>query len=96
MSKLQLKIGDTIKVGRKEFVIQKGDFIMDNYNCLMFTAGDRRTLYYTKNGRYKNSHTYITLPKKLVKKIDFTCFIKIYKTAEESKTQNGLIYYKFL
>jgi hypothetical protein len=70
MAKLEhtpLKVGGTIKIGRREFTIEKGDVIMYNGACWQFIAGNRRTLYYTKNGRYNDSNTNIGIPKKLVK-----------------------------
>ena len=40
---------EKIKIGRKEYDIKKGDYLMDNGSILMFITGDRRYL--------KNSHT---------------------------------------
>lgn len=85
---LQLKVGDTIKVGRREFIIQHGDHIMDNGSSNCFVAGDRRTLFFTKNGRYNNSHHYIDLPKKLIKQIDLTLLL-----LTDNKTYNVKRYY---
>jgi hypothetical protein len=34
----------SIKIGREEYEIKKGDYILDNGACYQFCAGDRRTL----------------------------------------------------
>lgn len=93
---IELYVGDNIKIGQREFTIKEHDYIMDNKsNHLCFCAGGRRTLYYTKNGRFNNSHSYIQIPLKLSKKLNLKVLRKIEFSPEESKTQDGLIYYKF-
>jgi hypothetical protein len=34
----------TIKIGRKEYEIKEGDFLLDNEACIQFCSGDNRTL----------------------------------------------------
>jgi hypothetical protein len=92
---LSLYIGDTIKIGRKSLKILKGDYILDNGACYQFIAGDRRVLYYTKNGRFNDRHTIIMLPKKLVKAIDFSVLSFTGKNPKDSNTMFGLKYYFF-
>lgn len=90
--KLKFKPGDTIKVGRREFVIKRGDYILDNNVCFQFITGDRRTLYHIKIGRYNQGSTNIQLPKKLVKIIDFESL----KLAEKPDHNQTLKYYYIL
>ena len=35
----------TIKIGRKEYPINSGDYILDNGACLQFCAGNARTIH---------------------------------------------------
>lgn len=35
---------DFIKINRKEYTIEKGDYILYNGSCFQFCAGDNRTL----------------------------------------------------
>ena len=92
---LKLKVGDTLKVGTRQFLIHKGDYILDNRSCYQFCSAGGRTLFSTKSGRYNQNNTNIQLPKKLIAAIDFDDMIKIEKSPEESVTKGGLTYYKF-
>ena len=57
----------TIKVGRKEYRPQAGDYILWNGACYQFCTGDGRALYSKKWTNY----TAVRLPKSTVKKMPF-------------------------
>ena len=56
-----------VKIGRKEYLIQKGDYILYNGQCYQFCSGDGRTL---KSEGF-NQYTNLKLPDVMVKKIPF-------------------------
>ena len=56
-----------VKIGRKEYQITKGDYILYNGACYQFCSGDGRTL---KSERY-TQYTNLRLPDSMVKKIPF-------------------------
>ena len=64
-------IGDTVlsavKIGRKEYPIKKGDYILYNGACYQFCSGDGRTL---KSERF-TQYTNLQLSASTVKKIPF-------------------------
>ena len=64
---------DTIKIGRTEYEIKSGDYILYNGSCHQFIAGDGRAL------KYKDftSHKSLLMPVTLVKKIPFIRMTKI-------------------
>ena len=37
-----------IKIGKKEYEVQKGDYILNNGSCWQFVAGDRRVLAFLR------------------------------------------------
>ena len=57
----------TIKVGRKEFEVKSGDYLMDNGGCIQFCSGDGRALVWEKY----SSLTSVLLSLAAIKKIDF-------------------------
>ena len=57
-----------IKVGRKEFEVKSGDYLMDNGVCIRFFSGDGRALVWEKYSPL----TSVLLPLAAIKKIDFT------------------------
>lgn len=57
----------TVKIGRKEYLIQKGDYILYNGACYQFCSGDGRTLKSKGFNQYAN----LKLPDVMVKKIPF-------------------------
>lgn len=56
-----------IKIGRKEYPIKKGDYILYNGACYQFCSGDDRTLKLERCTQY----TSLVLPDAMVKKIPF-------------------------
>lgn len=54
-----------IKIGRKEYDINDGDYIMDNGACLQFIAGDGRCLRIDNWSFYSN----IRFPKSKIKEL---------------------------
>jgi len=56
---------NTIKIGRKEHLIKKGDYILFNGACYQFCAGDGRTL---ERKRW-NTYSSLRIPKTTVKKL---------------------------
>lgn len=64
-------IGNTVlsavKIGRKEYPIKKGDYILYNGACYQFCSGDGRTLKLERFTQY----TYLRLSASMVKKIPF-------------------------
>jgi hypothetical protein len=72
---------ETIKIGRKEYNIQKGDYILYNGACYQFCTGDNRTL---KMEGF-NQYTSLTVPASVVKKIPFENMVK-----QNIKTNSGM------
>jgi len=64
---------ETIKIGRTEYEIKKGDYILDNGACHQFCSGDNRALERKGFNAYRN----IVIPKTLVKKINFDKLKKV-------------------
>ena len=64
-------IGNTVlsavKIGRKEYPIKKGDYILYNGTCYQFCSGDGRTLKFERFTQYTN----LQLSASTVKKIPF-------------------------
>jgi hypothetical protein len=58
---------DKLKIGRKEYDVKPGDYIMFNGAVYQFVAGDKREL--KRDGI--DVQTALTLPKTLIKKIPF-------------------------
>ena len=56
-----------VKIGRKEYPIKKGDYILYNGACYQFCSGDGRTLKLERYTQYTN----LRLPDAMVKKIPF-------------------------
>lgn len=61
-----------VKIGRKEYLIKKGDYIIYNGACYQFCSGDGRTLKCERHTQYTN----IILPDAIVKKIPFDDMLK--------------------
>lgn len=57
---------DSIKINRKEYVIEKGDYILYNGSCYQFYAGDNRTLKMSNH----SSLSYIRIPTSVITKIN--------------------------
>lgn len=70
-----MKIGDKIKIGRNEYEIKKGDYILDNGSCFQFMAGDGRVLRRKSWSMYSN----VMMPKSLIKKVPFSSLEKIHE-----------------
>jgi hypothetical protein len=70
-----------IKVGRKIFEIQSGDYIIFNGSCYQFVTGDKRRLYYKNYTDY----THIILPNKMLKKIPLNKLRKVESGNNELK-----------
>jgi hypothetical protein len=64
---------ETIKIGRTEYGIKKGDYIIYNGACHQFCSGDGRTLKQEGFSTYRN----IIIPKTLVKKINLDKLRKV-------------------
>jgi hypothetical protein len=62
----------TIKIGRKEYLVKKGDYILYNGACYQFCSGDGRTLKLERYTRYNH----LRLPDVMVKKIPFNEMVK--------------------
>lgn len=56
-----------VKIGRKEYSIKKGDYILYNGSCYQFCSGDGRTLRLERFSEYTN----LRLPDATVKRIPF-------------------------
>lgn len=56
----------TIKIGRKEYDVKKGDYVQYNGAVYLFCAGDGRTL--KREGW--DMYTYLHIPKSVLKKIE--------------------------
>ncbi len=56
---------ETIKIGRREFKIQTGDYVLFNGSVYQFCSGDGRILYHHKFDRYRHA----TIPASVLKKI---------------------------
>lgn len=56
-----------VKIGRKEYQIKKGDYILYNGACYQFCSGDGRSLRFERYTHYTN----LRLPDAMVKKIPF-------------------------
>ena len=59
---------EKIKIGRKEFDVKKGDYILDNGLCFQFCTGDGRVLL--RKGF--NSYTSLLVPASMMKKINLS------------------------
>lgn len=57
----------SIKIGRKEYTILPGDYILDNGAVFLFCSGDNRILKYEKF----SSYTFLRIPKSRLKEISF-------------------------
>lgn len=55
-----------IKIGRKEYQTQKGDYIQYNGGCHMFCSGDGRTL----KQKGWSSYSHLQISKAALKKLD--------------------------
>ena len=55
----------SIKIGRKEYEIKKGDYVLFNGACHQFCSGDGRVLKYEGYSKY----TSLVIPKTTVNKI---------------------------
>jgi hypothetical protein len=66
---------EKIKIGKTEYMIQKGDYILYNGSCYQFCSGDGRTLYHKNYTHYNN----VVISNSLVKKIDLDNMRKITK-----------------
>lgn len=64
---------DKIKIGRVEYEVKSGDYILYNGSCHQFIAGDGRTLKLKDFTSYKS----LLMPATLVKKIPFIRMTKI-------------------
>lgn len=56
-----------VKIGRKEYQIKKGDYILYNGACYQLCSGDGRTLKVERHTNYTN----LRLPNTIVKNIPF-------------------------
>lgn len=56
-----------VKIGRKEYPVKKGDYILYNGACYQFCSGDGRTLKLERYTQYTN----LKLPDVMIKKIPF-------------------------
>lgn len=65
----------TIKIGRKEYTVQKGDYILWNGACYQFCAGDKRIL---KQEGF-NSYTHLRVPASAIKSINLKALKYIRK-----------------
>lgn len=72
-----------IKIGRKEYEVRAGDYILYNGAVYQFCAGDERTLSLDKWIK----RTSLIMPKRAVKEIDFDEL--------EKKEHNGLTWWTF-
>lgn len=78
-----------IKVGRVEYDIQPGDYILHNGACYMFCSGDGRVLKYEAFSQI----CHVTLPKARVKEIPFETMT--YKTKKDENGKLTLEYWFF-
>lgn len=64
---------DKVKIGRKEYDVKSGDYILYNGAVYQFCAGDKRTL------KQKGFDTFnaLTLPTTMVKKLPFIRMVKV-------------------
>ena len=68
-----------VKIGREEYSVKKGDYILYNGACYQFCSGDGRTLKLERYTQYTN----LRLPDTMVKKIPFDLMEKQnYKSSE--------------
>ena len=72
----------TIKIGRNNYEIKKGDYVLFNGACYQFCAGDRRGLKWVG---YTN-HNYLVIPKIRLKEIDFKNMRKVKTGNKEDNT----------
>ena len=72
---------ESIKIGRKEYEIKKGDYVFFNGVCYMFCSGDGRTLMIRGWDRF----SYLTMPKSLLKKIPFDKMRKVETGNKEKR-----------
>jgi hypothetical protein len=80
-----MKVGDKIKIGRKEYEIQKGDYIQFNHNSSgvhLFCSGDGRTLRREKWSMYD----YLHIPSTVLKKIKLKDLRKVETGSLEQRT----------
>ncbi len=64
---------DKVKIGRKEYDVKSGDYILYNGAVYQFCAGDKRTL---KQKGFDTFNT-LTLPVTMVKKLPFIRMVKV-------------------
>lgn len=69
-----------VKIGRKEYTIKKGDYILYNGSCYQFCSGNGRTLKFERYTRY----TSLRLSDTMVKKIPFD------KMQKQNYKSNGI------
>jgi len=77
---------ETIKIGRKVYDIQKGDYIMYNQVCYQFCSGDGRIL----KMQGWNKHPCLLIPKIRIKEIPFD---KMKKEETGKKEDNTYLCY---
>jgi hypothetical protein len=76
---------NTLKIGRTEYEVKKGDYILNNGACYQFCSGDGRALKIEGFNMYAN----LRIPKSLISKIPFT-------EMDRKQSKDGrLIYYIF-
>lgn len=64
---------DKVKIGRKEYDVKSGDYILYNGAVYQFCAGDKRTL---KQQGF-DTYTSLPLPATMVKKLPFIRMAKV-------------------
>ena len=79
-----------IKIGRKEYEIQPGDYILYNRACYQLVAGDGRTLKWEGWHRY----TSLVIPKTTLKKIPLDKMIRKELGNEVERTLLIRYYFK--
>lgn len=88
--KLDVSVGNTIKIGREEYLIKEHDYILFNGACYQFVAGDRRTLKFSGYTAYSN----IVMPKTTVANIDLESMKKVITGTKEDRTLMIKYYFK--
>lgn len=77
--KLNVTVGSTLKIGRKEYLIKGHDYILFNGACYQFIAGDSRVLKREGWDTYSN----LVIPKTTVAKIDLESMPKKVMSGEK-------------
>lgn len=88
--KLNVSVGNTLKIGRKEYLICEHDYILFNGACHQFIAGDRRQLEFKGWTSYSN----VIIPKTTVAKIDLEAMSKKVTGTKEDRTLIIRYYFK--